>query len=96
MSGTVSLYHFGEIVTLRKYDCNAEKRKAVEYWKKIYGPGFKHCEIVDDPSPKPPQPPKSTQSHPKNKKYLTPQAKFTTRVKARGKWPQGPDDNNKR
>lgn len=52
MTGRISLYKGGSIVATRSYRHNPQKNLILSAWKKIYGKGFKKCEVRDQPDPK--------------------------------------------
>lgn len=46
-SGTLILMFQNSSAGCKTYKCHSERSIAIDYWKRIYGPAFKKCEVID-------------------------------------------------
>ena len=49
MSGTIKLYHRGEIVRQQSYYEKRDRRRIIDQWRKLYGKAFVRAELIDVP-----------------------------------------------
>lgn len=49
MPGTVKLIYKDELIALRNYDCIAERKRVIAYWKSLYAAKFARCAIQIKP-----------------------------------------------
>ena len=72
MRGTVSLYHGEQLLQTHTFRCKSDLDKAVEKWKKLYGPGYRKTTLEIDVE-------KQIDNTRRTKPGIAPHAKFVKR-----------------